>query len=147
MVRSLRDNRRVRPGRMPWASMQSVQVLNLYSPPQRVVFRPMSQHELPVAPTRHFILGQGTSIRLCMVIMMMTLRNMWLVHVPVLSLHLCMRGRESVELLWLRAVKACNKPPGGNVSRHPKVGRYFGPGRYLGPGHAHSRPGHLHGCG
>ena len=30
-------------------------------------------------------------------------------------------------------VKARNNALGGNVSKHPKTGRYFGPGRYLGP--------------
>ena len=31
-------------------------------------------------------------------------------------------------------VKARNNALGGNVSKHPKIGRDFGPGRYLEPG-------------
>ena len=30
-------------------------------------------------------------------------------------------------------VKARNNALDGNISKHPKTGRYYGPGRYLGP--------------
>ena len=30
-------------------------------------------------------------------------------------------------------VKACYNAQGGNISKHPKTGRYFEPGHYLGP--------------
>ena len=39
-----------------------------------------------------------------------------------------------VKCMTTATVKARNNAQGGNASKHPKTGRYFGPGHYLGPG-------------